>query len=69
MPRFRDADGRNDVTLFKILPDPPLSNEVARGEKKMKGERKKKKKKKGKGKNDEERERKNESRVALIVTT
>lgn len=44
MPRFRDADGRNDVTLFKILPDPPLSNEVARGEKKMKGERKKRRK-------------------------
>lgn len=37
MPRFRNADGQNDVTLFKILPDPPLSNEVARGREKMKG--------------------------------
>lgn len=40
MPRFRNADGRNDVTLFKILPDPPLSNEVARGREKMKGKKK-----------------------------
>lgn len=72
MPRFRDADGRNDVTLFKILLDPPLSNEVARGEKKMKGKEKRKKRKKGKGENDEEREereREKEEVVALIVTT
>lgn len=38
MPRFRNADGRNDVTL--LLPDPPLSNEVARGREKMKGKKK-----------------------------
>lgn len=62
MPRFRDADGRNDVTLFKILLDPPLSNEVARGEKKMKGKEKRKKRKKGKGENDEEREERERER-------
>lgn len=71
MPRFRDADGRNDVTLFKILLDPPLSNEVARGEKKNERERKKEEEEKGKGRErwGERREREKGEVVALIVTT